>query len=75
MTEKKLKGVYLNTREIQPGFVIGQIAIKMEDFLETYKDFVDEKGYLRLDILKGKEDKPYLKTNTYFIDKQNKIAD
>jgi hypothetical protein len=65
-------GFFVNApREGAPEFVLGSISISVESFnkfiLEN-KNLINDKGYLRLDMLNGKEDKPYAVVNTYGLD-------
>ncbi len=65
-------GLFINEkREGSPDFVLGGISISVDSFskwLSENKQLVNEKGYLRLDMLIGKEDKPYAVVNTYGLD-------
>lgn len=68
MAEKNyVQGLYFNPKsEKQPEFVIGKLSIKREPFREWLnKQTFNEKGYLNLDILKGKDDKPYIVVNDW----------
>ena len=66
------KGLFVNApREGAPDFVLGSISISVESFtkfLSENEALVNESGYLRLDMLNGKEDKPYAVVNTYGLD-------
>lgn len=72
MNQKKEypSGVYFNLpREGAPDFVLGNIAINKEKFLEWIngKD-ANEKGYIYLDVLSGKrdgKDTAYLAVNNW----------
>lgn len=69
-TEKVFaEGLFVNTpREGAPDFVLGQVAItkKFLEFATNNPQYFNEKGYLRLDLLKGKEEgKGYASVNTY----------
>jgi len=68
MENKKFtKGIWFNPRkERQPEFIIGQLSIQHETFLDwiNTQNF-DEKGYIRLDILMSKDNKPYLVVNEW----------
>ena len=61
------KGIYFDKpHEKAPDFVIGKISIKKEAMLEWLNEAeANEKGYINLDVLNGKEDKPYVKINDY----------
>ena len=64
--EKKKLGVYYNTpRENAPDFVKGSVAIHLETLIEAAKGFVNEKGYVYLDFLKG-EPKEFNASGLYF---------
>ena len=55
----------IKKREKSPDFVIGSFGCKLGD-LEPY---VNGKGYINFDILKGKEGGMYIKINEYGLDK------
>ena len=65
-------GLFINEkREGAPDFVLGSISISYDNFtkwLAENKQLVNDKGYLRLDMLIGKEDKPYAVVDTYGLD-------
>ena len=71
MSQEKIftKGLFVNTpREGAPDFVLGQLAITKEfvNWINESSQYFNEKGYLRLDLLKGKEEgKGYAAVNTY----------
>lgn len=50
--------------ENAPEWIKGNVSIHLETLSEWATDKVDEKGYIRLDLLKGK-DGLYLKLNEY----------
>lgn len=50
-------GFYANPpREKAPSFVKGSVNIKLDQFIEFGKQNVDEKGYVKIDILEKKGD-------------------
>ena len=60
------KGFYGNkARQGAPEFVKGSISIKTSDAIEWLKANTNDKGYVNLDILEGKEDKLTICLNTY----------
>lgn len=61
------KGLYFNhPHEKAPNFVIGRLSIKRDDFRQWLnQQQFNEKGYLNLDILNGKDGKPYIAVNEY----------
>lgn len=65
-------GLFINEkREGAPDFVLGSISISYDNFtkwLAENKQLVNDKGYLKLDMLIGKEDKPYAVVDTYGLD-------
>ena len=67
MPKEYPKGIYFNRpRENAPEFVLGSISIKKQEFLEWLdQKETNEKGYVNLDVLNGKEEKPYLAVNDY----------
>jgi hypothetical protein len=67
MADKKFaKGFYgKQPRQSAPSFVKGTISIKLDDAIEWLEANVNEKGYINLDILDGKEDKLTICLNEY----------
>lgn len=55
----------IKKRDNAPDFVVGSFGCKLGD-LEAY---VNSKGYINFDILKGKEGGLYIKINEYGLDK------
>ena len=55
----------IKKRDNAPDFVVGSFGCKMGDI----EPFVNGKGYINFDILKGKESGMYVKINTYGLDK------
>jgi len=52
------KGVYGKMpHEKAPDFVLGQLSFKVEDFILFLNEHKNEKGYVNLDLLKGKDGK------------------
>ena len=74
MSQEKIftKGLFVNTpRENQPDFVMGSLSITKEfaKWVTDNPQFFNEKGYLRLQLLKGKEEgKGYATVDTYGLD-------
>ena len=68
------KGLYVNKpREGSPDFVKGRMSIKVADlheWLNANQGLANDKGYINLDILNGKEDY-YCVVNTYKPKQQN----
>lgn len=68
MSDKKyIGGLYFNhPRDKAPEFVLGSISIHKQKFLEGLDEFeVNDKGYINIDVLNGKENKPYCVLNEY----------
>ena len=60
-------GIWFNRKDNAPDFVFGSISISKEKF-QTWLESqdVDEKGYVKLSILKSKKDgKPYITLDTW----------
>lgn len=56
-------------REKAPDFVVGSFGCKFGDL----EPFVNSKGYINFDLLKGKEEGSlYVKVNEYGLDKDDK---
>ncbi len=69
MAEEKIypKGLWFNEKNLkQPDFVIGSISISKKMFIDWLNgQEEDEKGYIHLQVLQGKENKPYVVLDTY----------
>lgn len=52
--------------ESDKDFILGKLSVNSNQFIEWLeKQETDEKGYVKLDILKSKEGKPYIALNTW----------
>lgn len=60
-------GIYFyKKRESAPDFVIGTISFHPERFVEWIgRQEKDERGYIRLSVLDGKDGKPYIQLDTW----------
>ncbi len=66
MNDKNIfpQGIWLNSPpENAPDFVLGKIDINPDEFCKWLKENEDAKGKVRLDVLKSKQGKTYLKLN------------
>lgn len=63
--EKKMATFDVKRRDNAPDFVVGSFGCKFGDL----EPFVNSKGYVNFDILKGKEGGYYVKINEYGLDK------
>lgn len=72
MAEKVFaKGLYgKQPRENAPDFVVGSVSVKVEDFIPFLHANVNEKGYVNIDLLKGKEGKLNCVLNEYGLKKK-----
>lgn len=61
------KGIFFNRKHPkQPDFVLGSLSIIKDSFAEWLAtQEADARGYVRLQILNGREDKPYLCVDTF----------
>lgn len=59
--EKKMTTFNIKKRDNAPDFVVGSFGCKLGDL----EPFVNSKGYINFDILKGKENGMYVKINEY----------
>jgi len=68
-TKRYPSGIFYNDpRENAPDFVKGSISIKKDDALEWLdKEKPNDKGYVNLDLLISRENKPYLTVNEYHL--------
>lgn len=58
----------IKKRKGSPDFVLGSGGVKYEDLA----DYMNEKGYINFDLLKGKKGGYYIKISDYGINKENK---
>lgn len=67
MQKQYPKGIWFNQpRENAPEFVLGSISISKQSFIEWLKGKdADDKRYVKLDVLQGKEGKPYCAVNNF----------
>ena len=56
---------YHTRRQRAPDFIIGGVSVKLDEFVEWAKQYVNERGYLEIDIKKSKAGKVYAELNTY----------
>lgn len=64
---------FTEPRNGAPDYVLGTISLQMDNFtrwVETQE--LNEKGYIKIDILRSKGGKTYGKVNTWKPDKQQK---
>lgn len=54
----------IKKRENSPEFVVGSFGYKFEDLVP----YMNSKGYINFDILKGKESGQYVKVSDYGIE-------
>ncbi len=52
-------------REGAPEFVLGDVSISKDKAIAFINEHANEKGYVNLDLLMGKNGAPYLKLNTF----------
>ena len=68
MAEKEFpKGIYFNKpRENAPSFVLGSIALNLAGIdRDQLNEKKNDKWYVYIDVLDGKDGKPYCAFNTY----------
>lgn len=64
MENKFVDGLFVNRRENAPDFVISNLSFN-EKFIDYLKSNFNAKGYVNVDVLKGKEGKLYAKLNDW----------
>lgn len=63
---KFIKGLYVERKENAPEFVVTNLSIKSEEFIEFVKDNTNNKWYLNIDIQTSKSSwKQYAKLNEW----------
>ena len=69
MSEERIfsKGIYVEEpRETAPEFVHSNISIRLDDFMSFAGEYVNDSGYLNLDVLWSKDKtKLYCQLNSY----------
>ena len=78
MSEKTFaEGIYFNDKhEKAPDFVIGSISIQYDKFIDWIaKQESNEKGYIKLDIVRSKAGKPYITLNTYKAQQKENVEE
>ena len=70
MTEEKKKTFSVKKRENAPEFVLGSFGCKVNDLIP----YMNSKGYVNFDILKGKEEGMYVKINDYGLNKSDDVV-
>ena len=67
MAKRYANGIYFNQPHPNaPEFVIGSLSINKQKFLEWLeREKANDKGYIKLDVLNGREDEPYITVNEY----------
>lgn len=70
------KGIYWNVKhEKAPDFVLGKITLKPEYLIPWLEEqATDDKGYVRLQVKMGKDDKPYVAVDDWTPEKKAKEA-
>lgn len=64
---KYTEGLFFNEpRQGAPDFILGSLSFSKARFLNWLDNQTeDEKGYVKVDIKRGKENKPYCELNTW----------
>ena len=55
MEKNYAKGLFVKRNEKAPDFVVCNLSIKTDDFIQFLNGNTNEKGYVNLQVLKGKE--------------------
>ena len=81
MTEEKKEtifaaGMYWNDpREQAPDYILGGISVNVQQFVQwAQQQEVSEKGYISLDVKRGRSGKPYVALNTWKPSNQQQQA-
>jgi len=59
------KGLVVKVPENKPDFVIARLGIKVDEFMDFLEANVKNNGWVDIDLLMGRENKPYGALNTY----------
>lgn len=65
-----MKNITIKKREGSPDFIIGSFGLKYDEL----KEYVNNKGYINFDIIKGKYGN-YIKISEYGLNKQPDTSD
>ena len=55
MEKNYAKGLFVKRNEKAPDFVVCNLSIKTDDFIQFLKENTNEKGYVNLQVLRSKE--------------------
>ncbi len=67
-----VKGLFTSRRENAPSFVRANLSFKTEDFIDWLKNHTNAKGWCNIDILDGRDGKPYPKYNDWSPEQSRK---
>jgi len=74
MEKNYAKGLFVKRNEKAPEFVVCNLSIKTDDFIQFLKENTNEKGYVNLQVLKGKDKGTFYANVDTFTPKTDNVS-
>jgi len=74
MEKNYAKGLFVKRNEKAPEFVMCKLSIKTDDFIQFLHENTNEKGYVNLQVLKGKNKGTFYAVVDTFIPKTDNVS-
>ena len=74
MEKNYAKGLFVKRNEKAPEFVVCKLSIKTDDFIQFLKENTNDKGYVNLQVLKGKEKGTFYANVDTFTPKADNVS-
>ena len=74
MEKNYAKGLFVKRNEKAPDFVVCKLSIKTDDFIQFLKENTNEKGYVNLQVLKGKDKGTFYANVDTFTPKTDNVS-
>ena len=74
MEKNYAKGLFVKRNEKAPEFVVCNLSIKTDDFIQFLKENTNEKGYVNMQILKSKDKGTFYANVDNFTPKTDNVS-
>ena len=74
MEKNYAKGLFVKRNEKAPDFVVCNLSIKTDDFIQFLNGNTNDKGYVNLQVLKGKDKGTFYATVDTFTPKTDNVS-
>ena len=74
MEKNYAKGLFVKRNEKAPDFVVCNLSIKTDDFIQFLNKNTNEKGYVNLQVLKGKDKGTFYANVDNFTPKTDNVS-